>query len=200
MPASGSTLVGGCPAGTQERHTGHVATVVLGERPAELETWLARRRQLGQDRYDEVWEGDYHVAPGPSAEHAIVDSQLVRLLWPRAEQAGLVISTAFNLGQPDDYRVPDGGVHRAPPSGVFVATAAMVVEVVSPGDETLAKLGFYAGRAVEEVLVADPHLHSVRIWQLRAEPPGQAPHYEETGRSDLLSVTAARLAVELSWP
>src|SRR5664280_2629522 len=125
------------------RHTYRMATVVFGPRPPELETWLGRRRELGQDRCDEVWEGDYHVVPGPSAEHAFVDSQLAHLLWPRAEQAGLSVTTAFNLGEPDDYRVPDGGVHRNRPSGVFVATTAMVVEVVSPGDETLAKLTFY---------------------------------------------------------
>src|SRR5674536_348185 len=89
-----------------------MATVVFGPRPPELETWLGRRRELGQDRYDEVWEGDHHVVPGPSAEDAFVDSQQARLLWPRAEQAGLSVTTAFNLGEPDDYRVPDGGVHR----------------------------------------------------------------------------------------
>jgi len=177
-----------------------MATVLLGERPPELETWLTRRRELGQDRYDEVWEGDYHVAPGPSAEHAVVDSQLARLLWPRAERAGLLVTTAFNLGEPDDYRVPDGGVHLDRPSGVFVATTAMVVEVVTPGDETLAKLPFYARRAVEEVLVADPALRTVRIWQLRAGSPEQEPHYEETDRSDLLAVTGTGLAAELPWP
>jgi Uma2 family endonuclease len=177
-----------------------MATVVLGERPAELEAWLRRRRELGQDRYDEVWEGDYHVAPGPSAEHAIVDSQVGRLLWPRAERAGLLLTTAFNLGQPEDYRVPDGGVHRDRPSGVFVATAAMVVEIVSPGDETLAKLPFYARHGVEEVLVADPASRTVRIWQLRSRSPGQEARYRETGRSDLLAVTGAELAEAVSWP
>ncbi len=45
---------------------------------------------------------------------------------------------------------------------MFVATAAMVVEVVSPGDETLEKLAFYASRGVEEVVVADPARGSLR--------------------------------------
>lgn len=173
-----------------------MATVLLGERPPELETWLTRRRELGQDRYDEMWAGDYHVAPGPSAEHAIVDSRLARLLWPRAETVGLVASTAFNLGTPDDYRVPDGGLHRASPQGVFVSTAAMVVEVVSPGDESLAKLDFYARHAVDEVLIADPERRTLRIWALRSG----AADYEESGVSDLVAVTADELAVELGWP
>ena len=29
----------------------------------ELEELIARRRALGQDGMDEVWEGEYHVAP-----------------------------------------------------------------------------------------------------------------------------------------
>ncbi len=40
-----------------------VTTVVVGERPPELESFLARRCTLGLDGHDEVWEGAYHVAP-----------------------------------------------------------------------------------------------------------------------------------------
>lgn len=171
-----------------------MATVFLSERPAVLETWLERRRQLGQDRFDEVWEGDYHVVPGPSMEHGLVDSRLGRLLAPRAQRAGLAVTTQFNLGGPSDYRVPDGGLHRSPSTGVYVDTAAMVIEVMSPGDETMAKLGFYARHGVAEVLVADPTSQTVRLWQL-ADPS----RYTETGRSDLLDVTTATLATELGW-
>jgi len=44
-------------------------TVVVGERPRELAEWIERRRSLGQDLFDEVWDEEYHVVPGPSAEH-----------------------------------------------------------------------------------------------------------------------------------
>src|SRR2546426_11675351 len=30
---------------------------------------LARRRQTGVDRYDEMWEGALHMAPAPAYEH-----------------------------------------------------------------------------------------------------------------------------------
>jgi hypothetical protein len=175
-----------------------MATVLLGERPPVLDEWLARRRELGQDRFDEVWEGDYHVAPGPSAQHALVDSRLAQVLWPRAERVGLYPSTAFNLGEPADYRVPDGGLHRHLPSGVFVATAAMVVEIISAGDETLAKLGFYASHGVDEVVVADPAARTIRIWALR--PAAEGMCYADTGHSDLLGVDAVTMAGELTWP
>jgi hypothetical protein len=50
----------------------------------------------------------------------------------------------FNLGEPDDYRVPDGGLFRPGPDELYVPTAELVVEIVSPGDESGQKLGFYA--------------------------------------------------------
>lgn len=61
----------------------------------------------------------------------------------------------FNLGEESDYRVPDRGLHRTPPSGTSVATAALVVEIVSPGDETW-EVPFYAAPDVDELLIAEP--------------------------------------------
>lgn len=175
-----------------------MTTVFLGERPAVVESWLEQRALLGQDRYDEVWAGDYHVVPGPSADHAGVDASLADALAPVARERRLKRLTAFSLGEPDDYRVPDGGLHRFRPSGVFVPTIAAVIEILSPGDETFAKFGFHAARGVEEILVADPAARTVRI-RCRAEGPGEAG-YEETDHSDLLDVTAASLTAEIDWP
>jgi hypothetical protein len=42
----------------------------------------------------------------------------------------------FNLGGPGDYRVPDGGLFGCAPDAVYVASAALVIEIVTPGDET----------------------------------------------------------------
>ena len=42
-----------------------MTTIVRGPRPPELEQLLERRRLSGADRYDEVWEGRYVVAPDP---------------------------------------------------------------------------------------------------------------------------------------
>lgn len=123
-------------------------TVVLGERPIELESFLERRRALGQHRHDEVWEGDYHVAPHAHSDHGVVDVQLGALCVGLARGLGLVATTAFNLGEPGDFRVPDLGVHAARPGTLYVSTALVVVEVLSPDDETFEKLDFYAARGV----------------------------------------------------
>ena len=44
---------------------------------------------------------------------------------------------------------------------MWLPTAALVVEVVSPGDETYDKLQFYACHNVDEVLIVDPGKHTI---------------------------------------
>jgi Uma2 family endonuclease len=166
---------------------------VLGPRPPELEALLERRRSLGQDRYDEVWAGDYHMVPVPHAIHGFVASEVGVLLHPLAQRAGLVGTSGFNLGRPDDYRVADGGLHREIPSAVFVPTAALVVEVVSPGDETWQKLDFYAAHSVDELLIADPAQRSVTLLAL------EDGRYAERESSGLLGVGSAELAAKIDW-
>ncbi len=183
--------------GARERQTALMSTIFLGERPPAIDDWLVERQRLGQDRYDELWEGSYHVVPGPPMDHAGVDADLMSVLGARARAGGLLPTTAFTLGGPQDYRVPDGGLYRARSSAVYVETAAAVVEVLSPGDETCVKFAFYAAHGVEEIVVADPSTRTVRVWQLR---DGDDPSYEETGRSGLLDVTAAELTDAIDWP
>ena len=109
-------------------------------------------------------------------------------------QAGLRARTATNLGRADDYRVPDGMLVRPRSTGTYVDTAALVLEVLSRGDETFATFSSYAARGVEAVLVADPAERRVRWWQLRDGD------YAETGRSDLLGTTADEVAGQVDWP
>jgi hypothetical protein len=50
-----------------------VARVVfLDEPPYDIAAWLERRRALGQDLFDEVWRGEYHVAPARHRRHGDV--------------------------------------------------------------------------------------------------------------------------------
>ena len=170
-------------------------TVVLGPRPAELEALIARRRELGLDLYDEIWEGSYHVVPAPRPAHGFVERRLAILLEPAADAHGLVGTGPFNLGERDDYRVPDGGYHRGLPDAVFVETAAIVVEVVSPDDETFANFDFYAAHAVDELLIADPATRSVRLFRL-----ADGGRYVETDRSELLGIRADELTAAIAWP
>jgi hypothetical protein len=103
-----------------------MTTVVLGSPPPELEALLERRRRVGVDRLDEVWEGVRHRVPGPSREHARISTQLVLLLDAPARAAVLILAMSeFNPGESEhDFRVPDGGLHRPGAAGVWRATAS----------------------------------------------------------------------------
>ena len=64
-------------------------TVLLGEPPPVVTEWLRHRRELGQDGFDEVWDGEYHVAPMVHRRQGDVDAQH---LYPlRAARSGLKI-------------------------------------------------------------------------------------------------------------
>ncbi len=73
-------------------------TIVLGEPSTPLADWLATRRELGQDLYDEVWDGEYHVVPVAHRRHGDVQSQVAVLLAPRARRPGLWPSGPANIG------------------------------------------------------------------------------------------------------
>jgi len=171
-------------------------TLVLGTPPPELEALLERRRRAGVDRLDEVWQGVRHVVPGPSFEHARISQQLAVLLDPLASAAGLLAAMSeFNLGEGEhDFRVPDGGLHRPGAAGVWLSTAALVVEVRSRGDETWQKLPFFAAHDVDEVLIVDPAERTVTWLGLR---DGE---YEPVGRSRLIELGPSELAAQLDWP
>jgi len=171
-------------------------TLVLGTPPPELEALLERRRLAGVDRLDEVWQGVLHMVPGPSFEHARVATQLTLLLDAPARGAGLLLAMhEFNLGESEhDFRVPDGGLHRPGAAGVWLSTAAIVVEIISPGDETWQKLPFYAARDVDEVLIVDPTERSVTWLGLRVG------EYEPVGRSGLIELGPVELCEQVDWP
>jgi Uma2 family endonuclease len=175
---------------------GSVPTLVLDPLPADFEALLERRRELGQDLLDEVWEGVYHVNPAPHQRHAHVAQQLAELLGAPAREAGLVpMISIFNLGEPDDYRVPDGGLFRPGSDEVYVPTAELVVEIVSPGDESWQKLGFYAAHDVGELLIVDPQERQVHWLALQS-----GGEYQPVERSGLIALGAGELAEQIDWP
>ncbi len=169
-------------------------TLVLDPPPAEIEALLERRRYIGADSHDEMWQGVLHMAPAPLRRHARLQARLAALLEPLANAKGLEVVSEFNLGASEDYRVPDGGLLAPGPDELYVSTAALVVEVVSPGDETWAKLPFYAAHRVEEVLIVNPQARAVHWLALSGDT------YEPIQRSGLVELGAAELTEQIDWP
>ena len=170
-----------------------MTTVVLGHEPV-IEAWLEQRRALGLDGRDEVWEGVYHVAPHEHGRNGAVASDLQALLRAPARAAGLRPGGSFNVGEPGNFRVPDMGFHRGSPDALYFPTAALLVEVLSPDDETFQKFGFYAAHDVDELWVVDPLEHTVQMWVLRDGA------YEPADASSLLGLTCADVVAGIDWP
>jgi Uma2 family endonuclease len=170
-------------------------TVLLDPPPPAFEAVLERRRRLGLDTHDEVWEGELHVNPMAHSRHGYMQAQLIVMLASLAAAADLVVVGEINVGDGEtDFRVPDGALLRPRPHVLYHDTAALVLEVMSPGDETMNKLDFYAAHGVDELLIVDPLKRSVDWLGLREG--GNEP----IERSALIDLGAADLAERLDWP
>jgi Uma2 family endonuclease len=169
-------------------------TVILDPLPVEIDELLYRRKRLGLDSADEVWEGVLHVNPAPHGRHARILQQLAVLLDGPVRAAGLLPSMGdINIGAQGDYRVPDGGIHHPGPDRLYYPTAALVVEIVSPNDESWAKLPFYAAHDVDEALIVDPKKSEVHWLGLRGD------RYEPIKRSGLIELGPKELAERIVW-
>jgi Uma2 family endonuclease len=149
--------------------------------PVPSEAFLAERHRLGHDRKDEIWEGVLHMPPPPSGPHARRATDLVVAMTAIARRRGLV---AYGDGvglyapdvQPISYRCPDLALARpAHESERGLEGAVLVVEILSPGDESRAKLGFYGRVGVEEVWLLDPRTRALEILTFVAGRPTPVP-------------------------
>ncbi len=169
-------------------------TLVLDPAPVELEELLEHRRRAGADRRDEVWQGVLHMVPGPGEAHMRIQQQLAELLGPLARTAGLTPLPGVNLGTKDDYRIPDAALLDITGWGTYAPSAKLVVEILSPGDETTQKLPFYAQHGVQEVVIIDPAARTVS-WLGLSEA-----EYHPAERSTVINLSGGELAARIDWP
>ena len=134
------------------------------------------------------------MVPGPHPRHANVQGQVLTLLREPAERGGLVmLGGPFNLGEPNDFRVPDGGIVVPPVDTAFLPTAYVVVEILSADDETYTKFGFYARHGVDHIVIADPETRTIRVFERVGD------HYQE--RPEIPQITSsAFLRDMIRWP
>jgi Uma2 family endonuclease len=132
---------------------------------------LEERRRLGHDRFDEVWEGVLHMVPQPTSVHQRIEASLSEALKRIAVARGF--ECLWNLGL-HDPKVPTQTSYRAPDVVVFARThlsmrgvegvAELVVEIISPNDESRDKLPFYARVGVREVWLLDPAKKTIEVF------------------------------------
>jgi Uma2 family endonuclease len=165
-----------------------MALVVLD--PSVEERLKAEREASGADRYDEVWEGVYMMAPLANNEHQDLQFELATAIKQAVGRAGPArIHTGANVSDRDDdwernYRIPDvlvvfpGGAARDCGTH-WCGGPNFCVEIASPGDRSRDKLAFYAGIGVRELLLVDRDPWMLELYRL------SGGRLESVGRSDL---------------
>ena len=133
------------------------------------QAWLDERHRLDLDRKDEMWEGVLHMVPPASSDHNRLGAHLMAFLLPlRTDLEGFFEPGIFDptVRTMTSYRVADLAFAR--PEHVskrgIEGHAALVVEILSPGDESREKMPFYRRVGVEELLLVDP---VSRVFELR---------------------------------
>lgn len=132
-----------------------------------LEDRLRRERALtGADRYDEVWDGVYVMAPIANNEHQFLAFELAAAIRRgiRVPEDGQVFAGCNVSDQQDEwtknYRVPDvatflKGNPAQDRDTHWFGGPDFAVEVVSPYDRSRDKFDFYFKVGVRELLIVD---------------------------------------------
>jgi Uma2 family endonuclease len=143
------------------------------------EHFLERRKRIGADRWDEMWEGELHMPPAPNLEHQDLEWAIeswLRNHWAprRGSKVYHQINVASRGGWPNDYRLPDLVLltpdrFQINKMEYFDGGPTAVVEIRSPGDESMDKLPFYGRIGVEEAWIIDRDTKVPEIYLLRGE-------------------------------
>ena len=172
----------------------------------------AERVASGLDRYDEVWEGVYMMAPIANNEHLDIQGLLVSAFRAAFGFGGPQrVAPGGNVSDREDewthnYRIPDvivvlpGSAARDCCSH-WCGGPDLCVEVASPGDRSRDKLGFYAQVGVRELLLVDRDPWGLQLYHLtggRLELSGRL----EPGDADALrsSIVPASLRLVIGRP
>lgn len=142
----------------------------------EADAIIADRQARGVDRFDEVWEGQYMMAPNASWDHQDLAAEVAFILHQVAKELGGYCHQCDNVTDRDDdwtknYRIPDvlvvlPGSKAKKFSGGLIGGPDFVVEILSPGDRSVDKLPFYAKVGSREVLHIDQSTKSLTLFRL----------------------------------
>jgi len=162
-----------------------VRALILGSSSSgPLAEMLERRHSWGADRHDEVWSGVLHL--DLLRTHADLAQQLGELLSPPARAAGMTVAMGeCNFGEAEhDAHELDGALR--------LTSAQLVVEIVTPDQDSWEKLSFYAAHHINELVIVDPAERAVH-WLVLDQPGG----YQAVERSGLIDLDPFKLADQL---
>ena len=138
---------------------------------------IHRRRRLGLDRKDEVWNGRYIIMPDPDNVHQDLVGSLLTVLrivisWAKLGNA----YPGCNISDREDkwtsnYRVPDVTVflNDNPAENRnthWLGGPDLAIEIVSDNDKSRKKLDFYASVGTRELIIVDRAPWQLELFRL----------------------------------
>ena len=178
--------------------------------PPEILAW---RRESGADQWDEMWEEVLHMAPAPNLELQDLEGELATWLrmhwaWPGGGKVTQQANLAASPNWRRNYRIPD--IVLLSPQRLSARKAEyiegppdVVIEIHSPGDESRAKLAFYAALGVPEAWIIDRDTKHAEILLLAAtgympQSPGADNWTRSPATGVELRVMSGKLIVRLN--
>jgi Uma2 family endonuclease len=146
--------------------------------PRDVAKMIARRKRLGHDRFDEVWDGVYVMSPIANDEHQEIATFLsavimVIVAWGRLGKvrAGINVSDRIK-GWNKNYRVPDVAVFLKGCAAKCCGThwfggPDFAAEIVSKRDRSREKFDFYAKVGTRELLIVDRYPWALELYGLK---------------------------------
>jgi Uma2 family endonuclease len=134
--------------------------------PREQRRLRRERKLTGADRFDEVWDGVYVMAPAANNQHQWLAQEITTAIRQgiRFPEDGLVYTTC-NVSDREEkweknYRCPDVAVYLVGNLAQdrdthWFGGPDFAVEIVSPNDRSRDKLEFYFKVGVRELLIVD---------------------------------------------
>jgi len=141
---------------------------------------LAQRRASGGDRFDEVWEGVYMMAPLANNEHQGLAADLGAIAklvvgWPWGAQVYVGVNVSDREQDwESNFRCPDVAVFLAGTQAQDCGThwfggPDFAAEILSPRDRSREKLAFYASVGVRELLLIDRDPWQLELYRLKGK-------------------------------
>ena len=166
--------------------------------PSELKRLIRRRRRTGADRFDEVWDGVYVMAPIADNEHQSLGLRLAIGFTNALEPAQTTqIFPGCNVSdQPKrwkrNYRCPDVAVFLPGNPAEDRKThwyggPDFAVEILSRFDRSREKFGFYQSVGVRELLLVDRHPWALELDRADGKDWATAGRAEVTLGGSILS-------------
>lgn len=138
---------------------------------------IRRRRRLGIDAHDEVWDGVYLMSPQPNIEHQELAFRLTLAFFQAIDAVGLgralcgVSLSDRARGWTKNYRTPDVSVFLMGNPAKALKThwqggPDFAVEVLSKDDQARKKFDFYASIGTRELLLVDRQPWALELYRL----------------------------------